>query len=80
MSEHGSGQRVLDPMAHDSARQALLDVRHEVSKAVVGQDATVTTPQDRFVGQERPPLVRSDTPGTWVTLAMALNGALILLN
>lgn len=42
MSEHGSGQRVLDPMAHDSARQALLDVRHEVSKAVVGQDATVT--------------------------------------
>jgi MoxR-like ATPase len=42
MSEHGSGQRVLDPTAHDSARQALLDVRHEVSKAVVGQDATVT--------------------------------------
>jgi MoxR-like ATPase len=29
-------------MEHDSARQALLDVRHEVSKAVVGQDATVT--------------------------------------
>ena len=42
MSEQGSGQRVLDPMEHDSARQALLDVRHEVSKAVVGQDATVT--------------------------------------
>lgn len=42
MSEHGSAQGVLDPMAHDSARQALLDVRHEVSKAVVGQDATVT--------------------------------------
>ncbi|TLM85625.1 MoxR family ATPase [Pseudarthrobacter sp. NamE2] len=42
MSEHGSGQRVLDPMEHDSARQALLDVRREVSKAVVGQDATVT--------------------------------------
>ncbi|WP_207100802.1 intermembrane transport protein PqiB [Paracoccus shandongensis] len=33
-------------------------------------DATVSAPQDRFVGQERPPLVRSDTPGTWVTLAM----------
>ncbi|WP_374302903.1 intermembrane transport protein PqiB, partial [Paracoccus sp. (in: a-proteobacteria)] len=33
-------------------------------------DASVTTPQDRFVGQERPPLVRSDTPGTWVTLSM----------
>ncbi|WP_411373742.1 AAA family ATPase [Arthrobacter sp. MPF02] len=42
MSEHGSGQRVLDPMEHDSARQAFLDVRREVSKAVVGQDATVT--------------------------------------
>ena len=37
MSEQGSGPRVLD-----SARQALLDVRHEVAKAVVGQDATVT--------------------------------------
>ncbi|MFC3167507.1 intermembrane transport protein PqiB [Paracoccus fontiphilus] len=33
-------------------------------------DASVTTPQDRFVGQERPSLVRSDTPGTWVTLSM----------
>lgn len=33
-------------------------------------DAAVSAPQDRFVGQERPPLVRSDTPGTWVTLAM----------
>ncbi|WP_045729755.1 AAA family ATPase [Pseudarthrobacter chlorophenolicus] len=42
MSEHGTGQQVLDPMEHDSARQALLDVRHEVAKAVVGQDATVT--------------------------------------
>ena len=26
----------------DPVRQALLDVRHEVAKAVVGQDATVT--------------------------------------
>lgn len=42
MSEHGSGQRVMDPLAHDSARQSLLAVRHEVAKAVVGQDATVT--------------------------------------
>ena len=47
MSEQGSGPRVLDssgqdPAAHASARQALLDVRHEVAKAVVGQDATVT--------------------------------------
>lgn len=31
-----------DSKHHDPARQALLDVRHEVAKAVVGQDATVT--------------------------------------
>lgn len=42
MSEYGSGQTVMDPLAHDSARQALLAVRNEVAKAVVGQDATVT--------------------------------------
>ncbi|TLM75932.1 MoxR family ATPase [Pseudarthrobacter sp. NamB4] len=42
MSEQGSGPSVLDHMDHDAARQALLDVRHEVAKAVVGQDATVT--------------------------------------
>jgi MoxR-like ATPase len=41
MSEQGSGPRVLDN-THDPARQALLDVRHEVAKAVVGQDAAVT--------------------------------------
>lgn len=33
-------------------------------------DAVVSAPEDRFVGQERPPLVRSDTPGTWITLSM----------
>jgi MoxR-like ATPase len=32
----------MDSRQHDPARQALLDVRHEVAKAVVGQDATVT--------------------------------------
>lgn len=42
MNEHPSGQRVLDPLEEDTARQALLDVRREVAKAVVGQDATVT--------------------------------------
>ncbi|KSU79094.1 MoxR-like ATPase [Pseudarthrobacter enclensis] len=42
MNEHPSGQRVLDPLEQDTARQALLDVRREVAKAVVGQDATVT--------------------------------------
>ncbi|WP_347138214.1 MlaD family protein [Paracoccus sp. SSK6] len=33
-------------------------------------DASVSAPQDRFVGLDRAPLVREDTPGTWVTLAM----------
>ena len=33
-------------------------------------DAQVSAPQDRFVGQDRPPLIREDTPGTLVTLAM----------
>ena len=33
--------------APDPVRQALLDVRHEVAKAVVGQDATVTGHADR---------------------------------
>lgn len=56
MNEHPPAQRLTDParqlagpagaaldsLHHDPARQALLDVRHEVAKAVVGQDATVT--------------------------------------
>ncbi|WP_234854440.1 PqiB family protein [Paracoccus everestensis] len=33
-------------------------------------DANVGAPQDRFVGQDRAPLIREDTPGTQVTLAM----------
>ncbi|MDQ1901317.1 MlaD family protein [Paracoccus sp. WLY502] len=33
-------------------------------------DANVTEPQNHFVGQDRPPLVREDVPGTLVTLAM----------
>lgn len=37
-----SGQPVRQSMESDPARKALLDVRHEVGKAVVGQDATVT--------------------------------------
>ncbi|MCZ0961382.1 PqiB family protein [Paracoccus benzoatiresistens] len=39
-------------------------------------DAAVSTPQERFVGQERAPLVRSDTPGSWVTLAMENAGGI----
>lgn len=33
-------------------------------------DAQIVQPRSRFVGLDRPPLVRTDTPGTWVTLAM----------
>lgn len=39
-------------------------------------DANVTAPQDRFVGQESPPLIREDTPGTMVTLAMENAGGI----
>jgi len=55
MNEYPRAQQILDSERqfpdgrhqasghqHDPARQALLDVRHEVAKAVVGQDATVT--------------------------------------
>ncbi|MFN4059851.1 MAG: intermembrane transport protein PqiB [Paracoccus hibiscisoli] len=33
-------------------------------------DADVTAPATRFVGLERPPLIRNDQPGTWVRLSM----------
>ncbi|MBW7055341.1 MlaD family protein [Paracoccus bogoriensis] len=33
-------------------------------------DADVSEPATRFVGLDRPPLIRNDQPGTWVTLAM----------
>ncbi|MBM3606388.1 MAG: MCE family protein, partial [Alphaproteobacteria bacterium] len=33
-------------------------------------DAEVSAVETRFVGLERPPLIRSDQPGTWVTLSM----------
>lgn len=33
-------------------------------------DADVSQPATRFVGLDRPPLIRNDQPGTWVTLAM----------
>lgn len=39
-------------------------------------DANVTDPTDHFVGQERPPLIREDTPGTLVTLAMENAGGI----
>jgi paraquat-inducible protein B len=33
-------------------------------------DSEVGEPAERFVGLDRPPLVRSDQPGSWITLAM----------
>ena len=33
-------------------------------------DSEIGEPAERFVGLERPPLVRSDQPGTWITLSM----------
>ncbi|TBN40393.1 MCE family protein [Paracoccus subflavus] len=33
-------------------------------------DAEISGERSRFDGQDRPPLVRTDTPGTWVTLTM----------
>jgi MoxR-like ATPase len=77
MSEYGSGQRVLDPMEHDSARQALLDVRHEVSKAVVGQDATVTGMLIAMLSQGH--VLLEGVPGVAKTLLVrALSAALDL--
>jgi MoxR-like ATPase len=77
MSEHGSGQRVLDPMEHDSARQALLDVRQEVSKAVVGQDATVTGMLIALLSQGH--VLLEGVPGVAKTLLVrALSAALSL--
>ncbi|SDT43622.1 MoxR-like ATPase [Pseudarthrobacter equi] len=77
MSEHGSGQQVLDPMEHDSARQALLDVRHEVAKAVVGQDATVTGLLIALLSQGH--VLLEGVPGVAKTLLVrALSAALDL--
>ena len=42
MNEQLRDPQILDALQHDPARQALLDVRNEVAKAVVGQDSTVT--------------------------------------
>jgi MoxR-like ATPase len=42
MNEQLRDPQILDAPQHDPARQALLDVRNEVAKAVVGQDSTVT--------------------------------------
>jgi MoxR-like ATPase len=77
MSEQGSSPRVLDHMDHDSARQALLDVRHEVAKAVVGQDATVTGLLIALLAQGH--VLLEGVPGVAKTLLVrALSAALSL--
>ncbi|CAN7286660.1 MoxR family ATPase [Pseudarthrobacter oxydans] len=77
MSEQGSSPRVLDHVDHDSARQALLDVRHEVAKAVVGQDATVTGLLIALLSQGH--VLLEGVPGVAKTLLVrALSAALSL--
>ena len=77
MSEQGSSPRVMDHMDHDSARQALLDVRHEVAKAVVGQDATVTGLPIALLSQGH--VLLEGVPGVAKTLLVrALSAALSL--
>ena len=77
MSEQGSSPRVLDHTDHDSARQALLDVRHEVAKAVVGQDATVTGLLIALLSQGH--VLLEGVPGVAKTLLVrALSAALSL--
>ncbi len=75
MSEQGAGPRVLDD-THD-ARKALLDVRHEVAKAVVGQDATVTGLLIALLSQGH--VLLEGVPGVAKTLLVrALSAALSL--
>ncbi|RKO26717.1 MoxR family ATPase [Pseudarthrobacter phenanthrenivorans] len=77
MSEHSSGPRVLDHTDHDSARQALLDVRREVAKAVVGQDATVSGLLIALLSQGH--VLLEGVPGVAKTLLVrALSAALSL--
>ncbi|VXB56975.1 MoxR-like ATPase [Arthrobacter sp. 9AX] len=87
MSEQGSGPPVLDstgqdpaghgPAGHDPARQALLDVRREVAKAVVGQDATVTGMLIALLSQGH--VLLEGVPGVAKTLLVrALSAALSL--
>ena len=77
MSEQGSSPRILDHMEHDPARQALLDVRHEVAKAVVGQDATVSGLLIALLSQGH--VLLEGVPGVAKTLLVrALSAALSL--
>ena len=75
MNEHSSGPQILDSVEHDPARQALLDVRHEVAKAVVGQDSTVTGMLIALLSQGH--VLLEGVPGVAKTLLVrALSAAL----
>ncbi|MDQ0768542.1 MoxR-like ATPase [Pseudarthrobacter defluvii] len=83
MSEHSSGPGVLNarnsgsPMDDDDARQALLAVRREVAKAVVGQDATVSGLLIALLSQGH--VLLEGVPGVAKTLLVrALSSALSL--
>ena len=82
MSEHSSGPGVLNPLNGDrtqvdSARQALLEVRREVAKAVVGQDGTVTGLLIALLSQGH--VLLEGVPGVAKTLLVrALSSALSL--
>jgi MoxR-like ATPase len=77
MNEHSSGPQILDSVEHDPARQALLDVRHEVAKAVVGQDSTVTGMLIALLSQGH--VLLEGVPGVAKTLLVrALSAALSL--
>ncbi|BCW79311.1 MoxR family ATPase [Arthrobacter sp. NicSoilC5] len=83
MSEQSSGPGVLNPtdpnspMNDDGPRQALLAVRREVAKAVVGQDATVTGMLIALLSQGH--VLLEGVPGVAKTLLVrALSSALSL--
>ncbi|HEY8700386.1 MAG TPA: MoxR family ATPase [Arthrobacter sp.] len=77
MNEHRSGPQILDADQHAPARQALLDVRHEVAKAVVGQDSTVTGLLIALLSQGH--VLLEGVPGVAKTLLVrALSAALSL--
>lgn len=77
MNEQSSGPQILDSVEHDPARQALLDVRHEVAKAVVGQDSTVTGMLIALLSQGH--VLLEGVPGVAKTLLVrALSAALSL--
>ncbi|QDG67629.1 MULTISPECIES: MoxR family ATPase [Micrococcaceae] len=79
MNEPYGAPQIMDssPRTLDPARQALLDVRHEVAKAVVGQDATVTGLLIALLSQGH--VLLEGVPGVAKTLLVrALSAALSL--